>query len=94
MPASGRQQGQRQDQAAAGGRGALELKAVDGRDQVVAILRRRLHYRSSSGKRDDADPQIVRHLLDEVLRRRLRRRDAIGLHVLGAHAARNVHRRG
>ena len=48
--------------------------------------------RGGAGERDDADARVARLLGDELLGGVLRRGQAVGLDVGGAHAARHVHR--
>ena len=83
---------QRNENAAADGRSALKLESVDRRQQILAILCRRLHDGCRRSERDDADPRAPRLFGDEATRGGLRRGDAARLHIGGAHAARNVER--
>jgi hypothetical protein len=86
------QRGQRQHDARTDGRAALQLEAVDGRSHVGAVVRGRLHHRGGASERDHAHAHMARQRLDECLGRLLRGHQPVGLHIGGAHAARNIHR--
>ena len=92
MPASGEQRGQRQHDAAARGRAALQLEAVYGRQHVVAAGGGCLHHGRRAGEGHHADFHLARQVLDEGLGRYLGSQQPVGLDVFGAHAARHVHR--
>ncbi len=83
--------GQRQHDAVARGRAALELKTVDGFDEVFAALRGQLGQLGAAGKRHDAHTHMAGQLGDEGLGGVLRSSEAVGLHIGGAHAARDIH---
>jgi hypothetical protein len=69
----------------------LQLKSIDRRHDAIAILRRRLHDRRRGGEGDHADAYILGLLGDKGFGSGLRRGNAIGLHVIGAHTAGNIH---
>src|SRR5205823_3945411 len=60
---------QRYQETAAGRRRALQLKAVDRGQQVVAILGRGLDDVRGAGKRHDAEAHVARQFFDERARR-------------------------
>ncbi len=84
---------QRDEYPRADGGGVLRLQAVERGDHVVAVLRGRLHQGRGAGELDDADARRVRLGLDERLGRLARGSDAVGLHVGGPHAARDIDRK-
>ena len=87
----GQQGVQRHQQATAGGRAALQLKAVDGRQQFVFLVRHALHQLGVARKRHHGHAHMVRQFLNKGFGRLLGRNHAAGRHVFGQHAARDVH---
>ena len=59
----GEERGERHDDAAADRGVPLQLEAVDRRDQVLAVLRGRLHEHRGAGERDDAALDVGRQVL-------------------------------
>ena len=88
----GEQRGEREDDAAADRGMPLELEAIDRRDQVFAVLGRRLHEQRGAGEGHDPGTDVLRQLLHELLRRVLGGDDAVRVDVGRAHRQRDVHR--
>ena len=92
MPASGSKVAKRRVQRASGRGAALELEAVDRLEQGLAVGRGLLHDDGIAPECDEADAQVGRPCFDERLGSDLRRREAVGVDVVGAHAEGHVDR--
>ena len=71
---------------------APQVEPVDRRIERLAVDGRRRDQHRGRREGDDADLHVGGLALDELLGRDLRGDDAVGLDVLGAHRARDVHR--